>query len=556
MAGTELCIGLLLLLTCCSANAQGWGSWFWGSSEKTTVSATEAVSHEEQTTQLLATPEAATPSSSPESTTQEKGKVWNIFTLKRPDITMDITVPTATPPAELGDREENIAGVGAEILNVAEGIRNLVQLWDDKTTEETERTKAPTTADFVEASPVPVTDPVSTQNTTVNFTGDVQPSLQYGQPVNTQNVTVNSTSDVQISPQTAQPELALSEATQLALLWNKTKVLLRKPEIPPPGSASFSFSSDDQGSGDLMDLQESTDVRQESVATSGRRADWGAFSANGGILSSANDLELQEPQANSSVHVGIRSKVVGALDNWLSHYVTNSSQSISYGNRTHLSLKKHPLSKHSGIAVADANKNHSRDSVYNSNATNFMDFPPANSSESLEFLLTYTMQRFSNSSKGLPSFFPGLTPTAGHCLPLPTKLSYCNNLGMKHFRVPNYLHHGSEEEIRAALHEWEGLLKSRCHRYLEWFFCLLLVPGCNASLPITPPPCRGFCEALKDLCWIHLKEGHLPIPCDSLPAEDGVYSCVFVNVSAGNVQGLISLTNSFSLCPRPGKVIL
>lgn len=525
MAQTEPSIGLLLLLTCCFAtlDAQGWRNWFWGgSSEATTLVPTEAAVAEEQMTEQLTTPEG--PTIPPEATTQQKGKVWKIFTVKRPALTEEMTVPEATPPSKPGGQEGNIAGVGAEILNVAEGIRNLVQQWDEKKIARgTEMPDAPTTV-LPKVSASPTTEPADTHNVTA----------------------ANTTTDAQISAATGQPEIALPVTTKPVFLWNKTRVFFKEPEAPIPGSASFSFSPDDRARGNRLAFQESTDAGQETAATPGR-ADRGAFSKKQGILAKANVLGLQEPQANSSMHVGIPSKVVGALDNWLTHYITISNQSVSSGNRTQLGLKNNPSFNHSGIAVADANKKHSHDSVSNSNAINFMDSPPANNSESLGFLLTYTLQHFSNSSTGLPSSFPGLTPTAGHCLPLPTKLSYCNNLGMKRFRLPNYLHHGSEEEIRAALHEWEGLLKSRCHRYLEWFFCLLLVPGCNAYLPITPPPCRGFCEALKDLCWTHLKEGHLPISCDSLPTEDDVYSCVFVNISAGNVAGVRPHANFLSL---------
>ncbi|XP_007437430.2 collagen alpha-1(XVIII) chain-like [Python bivittatus] len=520
MARVIVSVWLLLVLFCCVSNAQSWRNWFWGDSGKTTLAPTKAAQAEDQTSQELSTPAATTSPKAPfESTTDPEplGKGWNVLTPKQPDFTTD---SPASPSQEEG-REGNIAGVGAEILNVAEGIRNLVQLLDEKTTKGTERTEVPATTE-ISASPAPVTELGSIQNMTDNLMGDGQTSLQ-----------------------TRKPAVVPSVTTKFALLWNRTRVLLKKPGKPRQGSASFSFSPDDHFSGTMLVFQESPEVGQEGAFIPATRAAWGAFSKNQGILSTAKALKLQEPQtssssssSSSSLHAGMPSKVVGALDNGVLPYVPNSSQPLSKVSRAHLSFKSHPCFKHSGIAVADAQTNHSSGSASNSSATNSMDPPPANHSDSFEFLLTYAVQH-SNSSSGLASFFPGLTPTAGRCLPLPTKLSYCNHLGMKHFRVPNYLHHSSEEEVRAALHEWEGLLKSRCHRYLEWFLCLLLVPGCNASLPVTPPPCRGFCEALKDLCWIHWKEGRLPISCDSLPAEDGPYSCVFVNVSAGNKAGLI-----------------
>lgn len=190
-----------------------------------------------------------------------------------------------------------------------------------------------------------------------------------------------------------------------------------------------------------------------------------------------------------------------------------------------------------GLALAGMNGSQSPP-LPNRRVANGVDPPLADNSGPLEFdLLTATTQLYSSSGMGLASFLPRLMLPAGRCLPVPTRLPFCSVLGTDHFRLPNYLRHSSEAEIRAALHEWEGLLESRCHRYMEWFLCLLLLPGCSASIPITPPPCQGFCEAVRDQCWMHLASGRLPLPCDALPKEDEGYSCVFINASAGNVAG-------------------
>lgn len=180
-----------------------------------------------------------------------------------------------------------------------------------------------------------------------------------------------------------------------------------------------------------------------------------------------------------------------------------------------------------------------------------MDPPLADNSAPLQFdLLTATLRLYGPNGAGLASFPPRLVPPAGRCLPVPTQLPFCSVLATDHVRLPNYLRHGGEAEIRAALHEWEGLLESRCHRYVEWFLCLLLLPGCSPSVPVTPPPCQGFCEAVRDLCWMHLAGGRLPLPCDALPEEDEGFSCVFINASAGNVAGDVHVFVSACL-PSP-----
>uniref|UniRef100_A0A8D0GYH3 Collagen type XVIII alpha 1 chain n=1 Tax=Sphenodon punctatus TaxID=8508 RepID=A0A8D0GYH3_SPHPU len=179
MAPTEHSLKLLLLLMCCISlsNAQIM-NWFWGSQknpEKTTSSPKESIATVEQTTQLFTSPKASKLSTPPESTIQQ-GRLWNLFSLKRQEPIVDTTVLPAASSAEPGRKEENIAGVGAEILNVAEGIRSLVQLWDEKTTKRTEMTKEPTAAAFriTSYSPVPVTEPGSISHLTASSAGDVQ----------------------------------------------------------------------------------------------------------------------------------------------------------------------------------------------------------------------------------------------------------------------------------------------------------------------------------------------------------------------------------------------
>lgn len=189
-----------------------------------------------------------------------------------------------------------------------------------------------------------------------------------------------------------------------------------------------------------------------------------------------------------------------------------------------------------GLVLAGMNGSQSPP-LPNRRAANSVDPPLADNASPREFDLLTAAARLYGSGAGLASFLPRLMPPAGHCLPVPTRLPFCSVLATDHFRLPNYLRHSSEVEIWAALHEWEGLLESRCHRYVEWFLCLLLLPGCSALVPITPPPCQGFCEAIRDQCWTHLAGGRLPLPCDALPEEDEGYSCIFINASAGNVAG-------------------
>lgn len=119
------------------------------------------------------------------------------------------------------------------------------------------------------------------------------------------------------------------------------------------------------------------------------------------------------------------------------------------------------------------------------------------------------------------------------CWLLATALPFCSSMTGDAILLPNYLNHSTVAEVRALLHSWAWLLKSRCHHSLEWFFCLLLAPKCG-SLVVPPLPCRSFCEVLKDSCWTLLDEGRLPVECHSLPdEEDDGYRCLSVSNQKG-----------------------
>lgn len=118
------------------------------------------------------------------------------------------------------------------------------------------------------------------------------------------------------------------------------------------------------------------------------------------------------------------------------------------------------------------------------------------------------------------------------CLLLESSLPFCSSMASQQFAVPNFFNQSSVEEVRVLLHNWAWLLNSKCHRSLEWFFCLLLLPKCGTAVQM---PCRSVCEVLKDSCWTLLDQGHLPVECQTLPEEeqDGC-QCLSVSNHKGN----------------------
>ncbi|XP_078540255.1 uncharacterized protein LOC144825314 [Lissotriton helveticus] len=294
--------------------------------------------------------------------------------------------------------------------------------------------------------------------------------------------------------------------------------------------------------------------RQEHIHTITPRAAQSESSAGveagGRVYPTESSWDSQNLKSNrtTSRPGGSTSEVAGAFLNGLSHYVINLNQSVLCGtgdpSHQNCSSQSDPSidhAMHSGIAVAPLSRTSSLH-LSNSDIPSLGHFP-ANPSDSPEFdLLTSTKASASasssNLSAGLPSLYPSGTLPAAHCLPVPVDLPFCHRRGIGNFQLPNFWNHSSVQEVRAALHEWGGLLTSGCHCFVESFFCLLLVPRCNASRPTVPPlllpPCRGFCEVLRDKCWHDLQGVQLPLSCDSLPEEDAEQSCVLANGSTGN----------------------
>ncbi|KAG8125458.1 hypothetical protein E2320_020642 [Naja naja] len=237
MARVIVSAWLLLVLLCCLASAQGWRNWFWSGAEKTTLSPTRAAKAEDETSQDPSTSAAATasPDAPFESTTdpEPRGKAGTIFTLKQPDFAPTVPVPAAaTSPSQEEGRGRNITGVGVEILSVAEGIQNVVQLLDEKTADRMEGTEVPDTTE-ANASPAPGMEPGSIQNVTANLTSGIQTSLKTKKPE-------------------GPTKLARLWNKDLALLLNKTRAFPKKPGKPRQGSASFSFSPDGHFSGTTL----------------------------------------------------------------------------------------------------------------------------------------------------------------------------------------------------------------------------------------------------------------------------------------------------------------
>lgn len=443
----------LLLLTCClAATRADLLDWLWATNtdQPTTspvpvVALPATVQPTEDTTTQVAPQDGPTeqgtaptsPELPPESLEAGQGEA-----------------STARPasPASPDTKEENLAGVGAMILNVAMGIRSFVQLWGNTTpAENATGMEMPTLATPTGPLTFPVPSSTPQENGTTSWL----------------------TSGALSSPDTKRTEAgSLPVPTQPLPSPDRPRTLLGEPSVPPesPGRAlssmrggalpwgsqpSPAWPQDLDGKGLLPGILERTPLLLPLVM--------GSLGAHAAPSAASSDA----PTNQSPISLSASSGDLGA---WVPH----GANSVGPGLADYFALL------------------------------------------------------------GSPRPTPTVQPArhlAGRCLPLPPSLPVCGSLGIGRAWLPNHLHHSSGEEVLAAARAWGGLLRTHCHRFLAWFFCLLLAPPCGPSP--SPPPCRQFCEALEDACWSHLDGGRLPVACAALPArEDG--RCVFIGPAAGN----------------------
>ena len=480
--------GLLLLACCLSAAQADLLSWLWpGNSAQPT-----------------AAPASKTPGSSPlwptEDTTTHVAPQdaptdwWKVSAsptapLRRPEAGQGQSPagPTAST-ASLDLKEENIAGVGAKILNVAQGIRSFVQLWDDAK----DTTPVESSARAGTPAPTTPTDPLSTALAEGSARLGMPPPTDITDPLSTpgpSSIPQDSGTTLQLStgalssPDTQRTEAGtLPAPTQLppslGRPWFRESLVLLTP-----GRFSLSFGpARGPPRGHQLPLGRPLQLDGE------------------GFLLAAARPGHQHPDDRRPMPP-LPPLVMGSLGR---HTALWALSSDSPAKLSHVTI--------SALTVDNG--------AWSPHVANSAGPGLANKS---------TLLRAGEpAATGQP-----VPTTAGRCLPLPPSLALCGHLGIRHSWWPNHLRHASWEEVQAVVPVWGALLRTHCHRFLAWFFCLLLAPPCGPGLPPGPPPCRQFCEALEDACWSRLDGRGLPLPCASLPArEDG--HCVFIGPPAGN----------------------
>ncbi|XP_013792953.2 secreted frizzled-related protein 3-like [Limulus polyphemus] len=83
----------------------------------------------------------------------------------------------------------------------------------------------------------------------------------------------------------------------------------------------------------------------------------------------------------------------------------------------------------------------------------------------------------------------------------PVEIPMCLNMPYNMTRMPNLMHHSTQENAMLASEQFEVLVKTKCSPYLPFFLCSLYAPICTMEFPIEViPPCRSVCERAREGC--------------------------------------------------------
>ncbi|XP_054902107.1 secreted frizzled-related protein 2 [Poeciliopsis prolifica] len=122
---------------------------------------------------------------------------------------------------------------------------------------------------------------------------------------------------------------------------------------------------------------------------------------------------------------------------------------------------------------------------------------------------------------------------SSRCVPIPSSMALCHNIGYDTMRIPNLLGHDSPAEAVQQSASWLPLLARECHPDARIFLCSLFAPIC---LDRFVSPCRSLCESVRDSCAPIMSCYGYPWPeilrCDQYPADHLVCISSITNTTA------------------------
>ena len=107
----------------------------------------------------------------------------------------------------------------------------------------------------------------------------------------------------------------------------------------------------------------------------------------------------------------------------------------------------------------------------------------------------------------------------------PIEIPMCAGMPYNMTRMPNHLHHSTQENARLAIEPYGDLVKQNCSADLLFFLCAMFAPICTPHFQKEAiPPCRSVCERSRRGCEPVMNKYNFSWPvdldCDKLPEYD------------------------------------
>ncbi|XP_056374408.1 secreted frizzled-related protein 4 [Hyla sarda] len=105
------------------------------------------------------------------------------------------------------------------------------------------------------------------------------------------------------------------------------------------------------------------------------------------------------------------------------------------------------------------------------------------------------------------------------------RIPMCKEMPWNITRMPNHLHHSTQENAVLAIEQYQELVDINCSPVLSFFLCAMYAPICTLEFLHDPiKPCKSVCQRAKDGCEPIMKRYNHSWPenlaCDDLPIYD------------------------------------
>lgn len=105
------------------------------------------------------------------------------------------------------------------------------------------------------------------------------------------------------------------------------------------------------------------------------------------------------------------------------------------------------------------------------------------------------------------------------------RIPMCRPMPWNITRMPNHLHHSTQENAVLAIEQYEELVGTGCSPVLSFFLCAMYAPICTLEFLYDPiKPCRSVCQRARDGCEPIMRRYNHSWPdslaCDDLPVYD------------------------------------